>query len=79
MALPSPGLMYHAEAPVRQDEEYRMCWCHLDRTRVNLGDSRYLRSGRLEVAGLELRGHTDVESIASAVSASSARPRASAR
>ena len=63
-----PGV-YHAESPAEPNEEYCMCWCHCDRNRVLFNESRYLLPRRLEVTGVRLQGHTDAESIVSAVSA----------
>jgi AraC-like DNA-binding protein len=62
-----PGV-YHAEIPAEPEEAYCLYWCHCDRTRATFTQGRYL-SGRLEVTGVRLQGHTDVESIVSAVSA----------
>ncbi len=68
--------VYHAEMPAAPDQEYRMYWCHCDRTHVNFNEGSY-RAGRLEVRGVRLEGHTDVESIVSAVSAELATRRPS--
>lgn len=62
--LVGPGV-YHAELPAESGGAYCAYWCQCTRKHAHFSESRYT-GGRLGVTGLNLQGHTDVESLLSA-------------